>query len=123
MVDPSGSDKYGPGPHEPCYSQSGVVPVIHGLLLTTAVINSHLGHTGFVDFLAQFKRPQQIALKSGRRNSPPEMLSHLPARSARRVCPLGEVGDGGDHPVVDLGEGQPTLRGTLDRLDKIKLGN
>ena len=46
------------------------------------------------------------------------MLCHLPSCRASGVCPLGEVGDGGDHPIVDLRQCQPPLGGALDRLGK-----
>ena len=46
------------------------------------------------------------------------MLCHLPSCRASGVCPLGEVGDGSDHPIVDLCQCQPPLGGALDRLGK-----
>ena len=47
-----------------------------------------------------------------------KVLCHLPPCRAGGVSPLGEVGDGGDHPIVDLCQCQPPLRGALDRLGK-----
>ena len=47
-----------------------------------------------------------------------KVLCHLPPCRAGGVSPLGEVGDGGDHPIVDLCQCQPSLGGALDRLGK-----
>ena len=45
------------------------------------------------------------------------IAAHLPSSRAGGVCSLAKVGNGGDHPVVDLGKGQSALSRTLDRLN------
>lgn len=72
------------------------------------------------------RRPQ---LRDGASRDPlptgnrPPPAPHLPASRAVAVAFILEVGDTLDHPLIDLGEGEPLLGGALDGLgDEVRVG-
>lgn len=54
------------------------------------------------------------AQEAGEPHHPPEIGTHLPARRAVAVALIVEVGHAAHHPLVDLGQSEPLVRGALD---------